>query len=485
MDHPQSFHSVRHAVSTGSLTCSDLVDSFLARIEETLHHNWFVEVYADEAKRRAQDIDRKLEIGETGPLAGMVVGVKDVIAHEGHGLQAASNILEGFTAAFNATVVDRLLEADAIIIGRQNCDEFAMGSSNEHGVYGAASNPVDSSRVPGGSSGASAATVAAGCCHVSIGSDTGGSVRQPAAFCGTVGMKPTYGRVSRWGLIAYASSFDQIGPIAHSVEDIALVLDVIAGEDQRDHTLSDMPLTSTAMALEMPLGRPLRIGVMEEAMQPEGMDPDILIYFEHVKDLLKKHGHEVEFCSFPLLPALVPCYYILTTAEASSNLNRYDGVHYGRRADTPQDLITLYSKSRSEGFGTEVQKRIILGSFVLSEGYVDAYFIHAQKVRKRIAEETLALFEQYDILLSPTAPTAAFQQGEKLDDPVSMYLSDMFTVHANLVGSPAISLPLGPNSKGLPLGLQLMSAPWREELLLRASLDLLPEGKPAIFPRQA
>lgn len=469
---PASYSSVRNKLSTGSLTCSDLVDSFLQKIEETQTNNWFVEVYSEEARERATEIDQKLKAGTAGRLAGMVIGVKDVIAHQGYGLQAASTILDGFTSEFTATALQRLIDEDVIVIGRQNCDEFAMGSSNEHGKYGSANNPHDADRVPGGSSGASAAAVAAGCCHASLGSDTGGSVRQPASFCGVVGLKPTYGRVSRWGLIAYASSFDQIGPIAHSVEDVALLLEIMSGPDGRDHTLNPqaVPFTYSEVAEK---SQPLKIGVIQETMS-SGLQPEVQQGMEELITQLKSEGHSVSMCSFPLLPHLVPCYYILTTAEASSNLNRFDGVHYGRRAENVSELVELYKESRTEGFGAEVQKRIMLGSFVLSEGHVDAYFTHAQKIRQRITDETMALFEEFDVLISPTSPTVAFKRGEKLDDPVTMYLSDVFTVHANLVGAPAISIPLGTDEKELPFGLQLMAAPWQEELLLSAANQLLP-----------
>lgn len=475
---PASYHSVRNKLSTGSLTCSDLVDSFLQKIEETQTNNWFVEVYSEEARERATEIDQKIKAGTAGRLAGMVIGVKDVIAHQGHSLQAASTILDGFTSEFTATALQRLLDEDVIVIGRQNCDEFAMGSSNEHGKYGPANNLHDADRVPGGSSGASAAAVAAGCCHASLGSDTGGSVRQPASFCGVVGLKPTYGRVSRWGLIAYASSFDQIGPIAHSVEDVSLLLEIMSGPDGRDHTLNPQaaPFSHTDISENT---QPLRIGVIQEAMSSPGLQAEIRQGMEGLIEQLKADGHSVSFCSFPLLPHLVPCYYILTTAEASSNLNRFDGVHYGRRADAVSELVELYQASRTEGFGAEVQKRIMLGSFVLSEGHVDAYFTHAQKIRQKITDETMALFGEFDILISPTSPTVAFKRGEKLEDPVTMYLSDVFTVHANLVGAPAISIPLGMDEKGLPFGLQLMAAPWQESLLLQAAERIKSEENPS------
>lgn len=415
---------------------------------------------------RADLIDQKIRSGKAGKLAGMVIGVKDVIAHSDHGLQAASRILEGFQSQVTATALHRLLEQDVIVIGRQNCDEFAMGSSNEYSAFGPSANPIDPGRVPGGSSGASAAAVAAGCCHASLGSDTGGSVRQPASFCGVVGMKPTYGRISRWGLIAYASSFDQIGPIAHSIEDVELLLACMSGPDGRDHS---MPPDQPEYLRAEPIDRPLRIGLLRESMTSKGLQPAIKHRMESFVRELRSQGHTVTEYAFPLLDAMVPCYYILTTAEASSNLNRFDGVHYGRRAESVQNLHDVYQLSRTEGFGTEVQKRIMLGSFVLSEGYVDAYFTHAQKVRRKITDETMTMFDSCDVLMSPTAPTVPFRQGEKVDDPVTMYLSDIYTVHANLVGAPAISIPFGMDEDGLPFGLQIMGKPWDDSMLLTIS----------------
>lgn len=477
MEPTLSFSSAHEQLTTGSLTCSELVASFLARIEATRASNWFVEVYAESALQQAAQLDELISRGEKPPLAGLVIGAKDVLALEGRGMQAGSAILNGFRSAFTATALQRLTDLGAIVIGRQNCDEFAMGSSNEHSCYGPAAHPLDPARVPGGSSGASAAAVAAGCCHASLGSDTGGSVRQPASFCGVVGLKPTYGKVSRWGLLAYASSFDQIGPLTHTVRDAALLFDAMAGPDDRDHTLLPQPHQPVSPQLDLPFDRPLRIGVLQETLAPEGQDPALPPAMNQLFQRLRDLGHSVEACSFPLLEAMVPCYYLLTTAEASSNLSRYDGVHYGKRSSKARDLTEMYVRSRTEGFGEEVKKRILLGTFVLSEGYVDAYFTHAQRVRQRIRTETLALFEKFDLLLSPTSPTAAFRQGEKLDDPVAMYLSDIFTVHANLAGIPAMSIPLTVNAEGLPLGLQLMAAPWQEALMLRAAHQWLPDGK--------
>ena len=429
--------------------------------------NLFVEVFEEEAKEKAREIDQKIQAGTAGRLAGLVIGIKDVICYKDHGLTAGSKMLSGFTSLFTATALERLLAEDAIVIGRQNCDEFAMGSSNETSFYGPSSHPIQPTHVPGGSSGASAAAVAAQMCHASLGSDTGGSVRQPASFCGVVGMKPTYGRISRWGLIAYASSFDQIGPLTQSVEDAALLLEIMAGQDGKDQTAAQKEVPAFHQTLKQE--GPLRFLYLKEALTSPGLDQEIKERCEHVLHLLKQEGHQVEEVSFPLLDYMVPCYYILTTAEASSNLSRYDGAHYGYRSPQAKTLEDMYTLSRSEGFGAEVQKRIMLGTFVLSTGYFDAYYAKAQKVRKMVQEETKALFGQGDILLTPTAPTPAFPQGAKTEDPIEMYLSDIFTVHANLAGMPAISLPLGQHSSGLPFGLQLMGDLFQEKQLLQAA----------------
>lgn len=445
----------------------ELVDFYLANIEKGQALNLFVEVFAEEAKAKAAEIDQKIAEGTAGKLAGLVIGIKDVICYQGHGLTAGSRMLSGFESLFTATALERLLAEDAIVIGRQNCDEFAMGSSNETSVYGPSSHPTFPEHVPGGSSGASAAAVKAGMCHASLGSDTGGSVRQPASFCDVVGFKPTYGRISRWGLIAYASSFDQIGPITRSVEDAALLLEIMAGPDGKDQTAAQAPVQAYANQLQAE--RPLRFLYLKEAWDSPGLDPEIAQKGQEIFQQLQAAGHEVKGVDFPLLEQMVPCYYILTTAEASSNLSRYDGIHYGHRAETPQALAEIYTHSRSEGFGAEVQKRIMLGTFVLSTGYFDAYYAQAQKVRRMIQEQTQALFEAGDIILTPTAPTPAFRQGEKTTDPIAMYLGDIFTVHANLAGMPAISLPLGTHSSGLPFGLQLMGNLFEESLLFQAS----------------
>lgn len=452
------------------LTCSDLVDFYLAKIDAQRNLNIFLEVFEEEAKARAREIDQKIQDGQAGKLAGLVIGIKDVICYQGHGLSASSRILEGFESLFTATALQRLLDEDAIVIGRQNCDEFAMGSSNENSAYGVARNPWNTDCVPGGSSGASAAAVAAGMCHASLGSDTGGSVRQPASFCGVVGLKPSYGRISRYGLIAYASSFDQIGVLSKSVEDSALIYELMAGKDPHDQTSS-----AHNPALNTQPGKKLTIGYLKDALESPALDPEIKKSCEKVLENCKKQGHEVKELSFSLLPALVSAYYVLTTAEASSNLSRYDGVRYGHRSPEVENLEELYVNSRTEGLGDEVKRRIMLGTFVLSSGYYDAYYRRAQKVRRKIKEETNRLLSEADLILSPVCPGTAFKIGEKAEDPIEMYLSDIFTVHANLAGIPAISLPLGMHSNGLPFGVQLMGKTFDEDTLLGFAGELMGE----------
>jgi aspartyl-tRNA(Asn)/glutamyl-tRNA(Gln) amidotransferase subunit A len=363
--------------------------------------------------------------------------------------------------------VERLLAADAIVIGRQTCDEFAMGSTNEHAAYGPARNPVDPSRVPGGSSGASAAAVAAGCCLVSLGSDTGGSVRQPASFCGVVGLKPTYSRISRHGLIAYASSFDIIGVLAHNADDAALVLQTIAGPDDFDATVSQQPVPPYAARLQEPLP-PCRIGYIAETLESEGLSEPVRQAAWEAIERLRQAGHEVVPVAFDLLDYVLPTYYILTAAEASTNLSRFDGVRYGHRTNAPADLEALYKQTRSEGFGREVQRRIMLGTFVLSASYYDAYFTKAQRVRRLIKERTEAMLQEVDFLFSPTAPTVAMELGKFGEANVlEMYLADLFTVQASVAGIPAISVPAGHDDAGLPIGMQFMARPFDEARLLQ------------------
>ncbi len=466
-----SLSEIKESLAKGSVSCKSLVEYYLDRITKHQDLNIFLEVFSDTALAQAQKVDQKLQEGTAGRLAGMVISIKDNICFKGHKVSASSKILEGFESLYSATVVERLLEEDAIIIGRLNCDEFAMGSSNENSAYGAVKNPVDTSKVPGGSSGGSAAAVAADLCQVALGSDTGGSIRQPAAFCGVVGMKPTYARISRFGLIAYASSFDQIGPLAKSVEDAALVTEIMAGKDENDSTSSSVAVTSYSN-LDAPVEK-RKIAYLKEYIESPGLDPEIKANFLQLISSLRAEGHTVEEQSFSYLDAMVPTYYVLTTAEASSNLARFDGVHFGYRSPNAHDLESTYKMSRTEGFGDEVKRRIMLGTFVLSSGYYDAYYTKAQKVRRLIQDRTKAIFKDFDFVLMPTTPSTAFEIGVKNEDPTVVYLEDIYTVHANLAGVPAISLPLWNSSESMPIGVQLMAAEFNESELFSFSEKLM------------
>jgi aspartyl-tRNA(Asn)/glutamyl-tRNA(Gln) amidotransferase subunit A len=462
----------RKALLSGDVTLQEIVNQYVSRIDAFKKHNIFLEVFEDEAFERARELDQKLKSGEkTGKLFGLVIGIKDNLSYKGHKVSASSKILEGYTSIYNSTVVERLLAEDAIIIGRLNCDEFAMGSSNENSAFGPVLNPLDTNRVSGGSSGGSAAAIAAGLCMATLGTDTGGSIRQPASFCGVVGIKPSYGRVSRYGCIAYASSFDQIGPLAQTVEDCAAVLEVIAGKDEYDSTVSSKPVPAYSELLGQP--KKYRIAYLKETIDSPGLDNEIRTQTYEWIERLKNEGHTVESVDFPLLDYLIPSYYVLTTAEASSNLARYDGIHYGYRSPKATDLESTYKLSRSEGFGKEVKRRIMLGSFVLSSGYYDAYYGKAQKVRRLIREKTLEILGQYDFILTPSTPGTAFEIGAKTSDPITMYLEDIYTVQANICGVPAISVPVGKHSNGLPFGLQLMGKPFDEVGLFDLSKQML------------
>ena len=467
----RSFKEVQEALFNNTTNCVSITQSYLNKIEEDKNINAFVEVFAKEALKEAIRIDNKIKNGNAGRLAGMVVGIKDNICYKDHKVSAASKILKNFQSLYSATVIEKLLKEDAIIIGRLNCDEFAMGSSNENTIYGPVKNPSNKIKVSGGSSGGSAAAVAAGLCLVSLGSDTGGSVRQPAAFCGVVGLKPTYSRVSRHGLIAYASSFDQIGPIANNIEDIELVLEVISGKDEYDETTSTKKVPEYSVFKQKNTAK--KIAYISEYTEIEGLDQEIKEKFNNRLETLKKQGNIIEPVSFQYLDFLIPTYYVITTAEASSNLARFDGVHYGYRSKNIIDLESTYFKSRTEGFGKEVKRRIMLGTFVLSSGYCDAYFTKAQKIRRLIKEETEKIFHNYDFIISPTTPHTAFNIGKKYTNPTTMYLEDIFTVQANLSGTPAISIPLENHSNGLPIGTQIMAGYFQEEKLLAFSKELL------------
>ena len=463
-----SFREIRNDLQNGTLSCRDLVRQHLSSIREKAHLNVFLSVFEEEALNRAEAIDKRISSNKAGKLAGLVVGIKDVLAYQDHPLQAASKILDGFTSQFTATAVQRLIDEDAIIIGRQNCDEFAMGSSNENSAFGPVLHATDPSRVPGGSSGGSAVAVMADLCHVSLGSDTGGSVRQPAGFCGVVGLKPTYSRISRHGLVAYGSSFDCIGIFGKCVEDVALVLEVIAGTDDFDSTVSRQPVPSYSTHLTD--GRKeYRIAYLRDIDHSEGIQKEIRDNIQHKIRQLKDDGYSVEPVDFPLMEYILPTYYILATAEASSNLSRFDGVRYGYRSKATTDLHSMYKKSRSEGFGKEVQRRILLGTFVLSASYYDAYYTKAQKVRRLMRDKTKALLQQYDFIIMPITPTTAFKLGEHTSNPLEMYLGDLFSVQANVVGVPAISVPCGEDARGLPIGLQVVADDFEEAKLLHFS----------------
>ena len=455
MKHYNSFSEIKSDLESGNTSCVALVNAYTKTIEANKNLNIFLEVFETSALEQAKRVDEKIKSKTAGKLAGMVIALKDNLCYKGHAVTASSKILEGFESLYSATVVERLLAEDAIIIGRCNCDEFAMGSSNENSAYGNVLNPLDITRVPGGSSGGSAAAVAANMCIAALGTDTGGSIRQPASFCGVVGYKPSYGRVSRYGAIAYASSFDQIGPLTKNVEDTALIMEVIAGQDEFDSTSSSKPVEHYSKELKN-IPTKLHIAYIKDCLENEGLNPEIKTRINDIIGKLKAAGHKVEAVDFPYLDYLVPTYYVLTTAEASSNLARFDGINFGYRSKNATDLESTYKKSRSEGFGAEVKRRIMLGTFVLSSGYYDAYYSKGQKVRKLLQNKTNEILEKFDFILLPTTPGTAFQFGQKGADPIAMYLEDIFTVQANITGLPAISLPMGQHSNGLPFGVQVI-----------------------------
>ncbi|MBV6404170.1 MAG: Asp-tRNA(Asn)/Glu-tRNA(Gln) amidotransferase subunit GatA [Flavobacteriales bacterium] len=463
----RTLREAREAVASGT-TVRALTEAALAEARRQQDLNAFLELFDASALEQADRVDASLRTGTAGPLAGLLLSIKDNICYKDHRTGASSRILEGFTSLYSATAVERLLAAGAVIVGRTNCDEFAMGSSNETSAYGPVANPLDPKRVPGGSSGGAAASVAAGIVHAALGSDTGGSIRQPASFTGTVGLKPTYGRVSRYGLIAFASSFDQIGPFGHTVEDVTDVYNAMAGVDPLDSTTSSRP----APPVTLEHTGPLRIAYYRDCVERPGVAPAVREAMTALVERLQRAGHTVEPAELPLPDQQVPTYYIIATAEASSNLARFDGIHYGHRSKAASGVEDTYRLSRSEGFGPEVQRRILLGTFVLSAGYYDAYYAQAQKVRRLIREATLRTLARHDLILLPTCPITAFERGALAADPIAMYLQDIFTVQANLAGTPAISVPLGTDADGMPFGAQLLAAPFGEEVLLRAAAHL-------------
>ena len=463
--------AAQEALRSGVCTSETLTEQTLKHIQESEEFvHAFLKLDPEGAIKAARESDARRSQGKpVSPLDGIPVSVKDLIVTRGIETTAASKMLEGYIPPYDATVVAKLREAGAIILGKTNLDEFAMGSSTEHSAFGATHNPHDLSRVPGGSSGGSAAAVAAGQCFASLGTDTGGSIRQPAAFCGVTGLKPTYGRVSRFGAIAFASSLDQIGPMARSARGVAEILQVIAGHDERDSTSSPSPTPDYLSQLSGD-AKGLRIGMVQEAFAADGLDQEISKSVHNSALKLKEAGAEIVDVSIPSLPLSVATYYLTCTAEASSNLARYDGVRYGpsRRVEShSDDLLEMYKRRRSEGFGAEVKRRIILGTYALSAGYYDAYYLKAQKVRTIIKNDFSSAFEKCDALLLPTSPVAPFKLGEKLSDPLQMYLADIYTIACNLAGLPGLSMPAGLSTEALPIGTQLIAPAMEEGRLLR------------------
>jgi len=473
---------LRERIVSGELRSLEVVESIFRKIDEVEGKvNSYITLTREEALRRAAEVDERASKGDDlGPLAGVPTAVKDVLCTRGVRTTCGSRMLENFIPPYDATVVRRLKKADAIIVGKANMDEFAMGSSTETSHFGASRNPYDLSRVPGGSSGGSASALAAGEALLAIGSDTGGSIRQPASFCGIVGLKPTYGRVSRFGLVAYASSLDQVGPMALDVRDCALLLKVIAGYDPRDSTSVRADVPDYLSSLDGGVDG-LRIGLPKEYFS-EGLDGEVRDAIMGSVEALSSEGAEVVELSLPHTKYAISTYYLVACAEASSNLARYDGVKYGFRAEGAKDLADMYELTRSRGFGDEVKGRIMLGTYALSAGYYDAYYLKAQKVRTLIKGDFESAFERCDVIITPVSPTPAFGIGEKIDDPLLMYLSDIYTISANLAGIPGISVPCGRSSDGLPIGLQILGKPFDEPTILRVAgaVESLvpPEAKP-------
>ncbi len=465
MKNHASLIEIQRDLFSEKTSCVKIVREFIDNINQNQHLNAFVEVFKDTALLKAKQVDNKIKNKNSGKLAGLVVGIKDNICYANHTCSASSKILEGFTSPYSSTVVERLISEDAIIIGRLNCDEFAMGSSNENSYYGPAKNPINESCVPGGSSGGSASAVSANLCHLALGSDTGGSVRQPSAFCNLFGLKPTYGLVSRHGLISYASSFDQIGPIAKSVHDIIAVMDVISGKDEFDNTC----IGSSFGHQKINSHKRKRFAVLKDALEFSDLDPRIKKQFESFVKSLESLGHDINYISLPMLEYLVPCYYILTTAEASSNLARYDGIRFGFQAEDQ-----CISSTRSLGFGDEVKRRILLGTYVLSEGYYDAYYIKAQKVRNLLQKSIKKVLSKNDFIILPTTPNLPFKIGEKAVNPVERYIEDIFTVQANLSGHPSFSFPYGEDiENGFKASIQIIGDFFKEKEILNTVKNVL------------
>ena len=461
--------TARSAVAEGTATATSLASSFFDAIQKQDGEiGAFLTLSKERALTKAAEIDALVKDGKPlPPLAGVPVAIKDVMVTRGVRTTAGSRILDNFVPPYDSTAVARLEQAGAVVLGKLNCDEFAMGSSNENSAYHPVRNPRDTSRVPGGSSGGAAAAVAAGMAVATLGSDTGGSIRQPASFCGVVGMMPTYGRVSRYGLIAFASSLDHIGPLTHSVKDAALVLRTIAGRDPMDSTSADVPVPDYVAELEKPI-KGLRVGVAKEYFG-DGLDSEVRGAVEAAIDRLRDLGCEIVKVSLPHTEYAIPTYYIVATAEASANLARFDGVRYGYRSKKTRSLSEMYQRTRDEAFGTEVKRRIMLGTYALSAGYYDAYYLKAQKVRALLTRDFDEAFKKVDVIATPTSPTAAFRLGEKVNDPLAMYLADIYTVTADLAGIPGISVPCGQTRENLPIGLQILGKHFDEATVLRVA----------------
>ena len=456
-----------NSVRNGEKSCEELTSQTLKRIRNEDSYNIFLEVYDTESLEQAREVDKRIKSGNAGELAGCVIGVKDIMCLAGKKVTCGSHILENYVSPYTATAVEKLEAADAVVVGKTNMDEFAMGSTNENSYFGPVLNPVDKELVPGGSSGGSAAAVAAKLVPVTLGSDTGGSIRQPAAFCGITGIKPTYGRVSRFGLVAFASSLDQIGPMGQNVEDVATILKVISGYDKRDSTSVNVEVPDFQLELSSPIKKDsIRIGYLSD-MYGEGLDEEIKKSIMETIDKLKTDGFTVGEVKLPHMSYAISVYYIIANAEASSNLARYDGARYGHRAEGAGDLKGMYLASRNSGFGEEVMRRIILGTYVLSAGYYDAYYRKAQKVRRLIYDDFKNAFQDYDVLITPTTPTPPYKIGEKIDDPLAMYLGDIFTIPVNLAGLPGLSIPCGKTKAGLPIGLQIIGKHFDESSILK------------------
>lgn len=467
IDTRKDYTSFRSEIKSGRYKCKDLVQAYLEQIEQNSHLNAFINVLAEQALDQAKQVDDKIAKGTAGSLAGCVLAVKDLIIMQGAPTTCGSKILSNFMSPYDAFIIDKLRDQDAIFIGKTNMDEFAMGSSNENSYFAPTLNPNDTERVPGGSSGGSAVAVKADLCMAAVGSDTGGSIRQPASFCGVVGLKPTYGRVSRFGLVAFASSLDQIGPVTKSVPDSALLLNTLAGYDNRDSTCANRPVEDYTTFLGKDV-KGLKIGLPKEYFA-EALDPEVEQPIRKAIDVLKNAGADIVDVSLPHMDYAINAYYIIAPAEASANLARYDGARYGVRAENVQDLEEMYVNSRTQGFGEEVKRRIMLGTYVLSSGYYEAYYLKAQKVRTLVKKDFDNVFEKVDVLCGPVAPTTAFKIGEKIDDPLTMYLTDIYTVSVNLAGLPGISVPCGTDSKGLPVGLQIIGKAFDEGKILQVA----------------